>query len=150
MATSKQLRKNETHFWNYFAPALQLDDVQVASSRGRILKYNKDKLQVFCLSKRRMVVSQDYFLSKVEAQNREILSADINNQYLAVSLLKNSTGERVTKFVAIANNQDLGEIRNLIVSKVISLEDLPTNPGEVRLAVITKNLDVIALVRLAQ
>lgn len=145
MATSKQLKRDVTHFDHYFAPGLGKGAVTV-SNRLRILKYNDRQLQVFCASKRRIIVSRDYYLAKDEPLNRSIIGADIHFDFLAVSLKKQATGEITTKLLSLANNQDLGEIGGLVVSRVVELDDLERGADQKKLALVNSRQQVIAVV----
>ena len=146
--TSRQVKKNMTQFGHYFVPELQRHDANTVASRGRILKYNGHWLQVFCASKRRIILSRDYFLAKDEPLNRDVLCADINYNFLIVSLRRPTTGVISTKFISLNNNQDLGEIvEDSTFTKVIEVDDLPkTTAVDVRLVVINNRNQVIMIV----
>jgi hypothetical protein len=145
MSTSRQLKRNVTHFEHYFASSLG-QGATTTSNHKRIMKYNDRLVQVFCTSKRRIIVSRDYFLAKDEPLNRVVLGADIHFDFLAVSLKKSSTGEICTKLISLANNQDLGEIKDLVVSRIIELDDLERHADEKKLAVVSSKRQVIKVV----
>lgn len=146
MSTSRQLKRNVTHFEHYFASTLG-QGARTTSNHKRILRYNDRLVQVFCTSKRRIIASRDYFLAKDEPLNRVVIGADIHFDFLAISLKKPSSGEICTKLISLANNQDLGEIKDLIASRIIELVDLDRHPDEKKLAVVNSKQQVIKVVK---
>jgi hypothetical protein len=146
--TSKVVRKNVSQFDYCFKNDLRSNRANTVMSRLRTLKYDEQSLQVFCAAKRRMIVSREYFLAKDSAFNREIVSADIGNDILMVTLNNRSQNEQCTKFVSMANNQDLGDLQSDdIFVRVIEVEDLPKKTQtEVTLAVIDGRNQVSLLV----
>lgn len=146
--SSKVVRKNISQFDYCFKNDLRSHRANTVISRLRTLKYDEQSLQVFCASKRRMIVSREYFLAKDSAFNREIVSADIGFDVLMVTLTNRKQNEQCTKFVSMANNQDLGDLQSDdIFVRVIEVEDLPKkSQTEVTLAVIDTTNQVSLLV----
>lgn len=152
MMASKFVKKNITQFDQCFASELNSPRANTAVCRGQILKYNETSVQVFCTSKRRIILSRDYFLVAGEPNNRNILAADIGNSFLSITLSQPSKSKQMTKFISLANNQDVGELdSSRVFTRVIEAEDLPKSaPNEVHLALIDTSNSVFLLVVFSQ
>lgn len=145
---SKVVKKNVSQFDYCFKGDLRSHRATTVDNRLRTLKHDEHSLQVFCAAKRRVIVSRDYFMAQDNLFNREIVSADIGGDTLMVTLFNRKKGEKVTKFISMANNQDLGDLESSeTYVRVIEVNDLPKNsPTEVILAVISSSKEVSLLV----
>lgn len=98
-----------THLLPQFLTQLQENTVNIFAFQ-RLLRYSYTQLQVFCTVRRRIIVSQNYYLSHGNPLNNAIVKAFITSNFLLVTLRPENQKNLITKVVDLRTNTDVGEL----------------------------------------